>query len=149
MALPHHDTNGNKLSTTAYIESIIHAYNSAINARRLTWDDPLYLATTDIENFRGTVRVPFEKDVGWREFRKRFELFVEKWPEYRTEILSISTEVDEVVGASTSFVNFEHNGQPPGVVRESVLVFRFWRSNGDEWRCVRIEFLDGLVPGSE
>lgn len=117
MAMPHHNCNDTGLSTTAYLESIIHAYNSALKARRLAWDDTLYLAATDFESFRGTVRVLFEMDTNWKDLRKKIEEFIENWPEYRTEILSISTEVDRHVGASTRLVNLEHSGQPPEVGR--------------------------------
>lgn len=75
--------SGTTTTIIAYRESILYAYASAINSRRLAWDDPLYLATDDIENFKGTVRSPFEMDANGKDFRSNFDLFVQDFPDYQ------------------------------------------------------------------
>ena len=154
---PNHETT-KKQEVIAHINFILHAYATAINERRLAWDDPFYLATIDIENFKGTAPRPYNSDQSWKDLRAGFISVVKDCPDYHLRVVSIDTDVDLEDGFSTSFVNAKFTGTAPGVVRNSVAVFRFQRQQraGDDqgilklgsWKCIGRELLDGFPVGS-
>lgn len=135
-----------------HLETRLNILAKAINDRRVAPEDPVYQRTIDMAAFEGTIRHPFKHDVNWWEFRANFVNFIDEFPEYSILPLSINTTVDEAAGSAFSFVNMQHIGQPAGVIRQGVALFRFRRSvlstGRHQWRCSRLEFMDG-VDGSE
>lgn len=143
------------------VENIVAQIFTAINSRLFDPQNSLYEQIID-SDFIGSLRYPWggRAPTSWPRTLNTFRDMLVEYPYYQLVRPLMYTEVyhdsaysgtgrprkatNEEGRYADVFVNFDVEGEPVGVVRQSVAIFRFRRRNLDgAWRCFSLQSLDG------
>lgn len=140
------DGNPHIRAISLHLETIARTLVVAIDQRLLSAQSPsLVDPRLDFIDpfFKASPMPPWDHaPLDFEGFVTYIRTVVEANPEYSIRLSDVSSHVNDRAGTAEVFLNVEVEGMPPGVVRKSVGVMKFRRSE-DRWRCFTYQGADG------
>lgn len=123
--------SGEKNATALYLENLSACVAKCISTRN--WSHPVFEHfAPDFQAFVEHSPTPFIRSA--KEYITVYDEIAAKHPNYRSELLSVSGDVNEEEGTATVWLLLRIFGHPDeNTVKESVTVAYFSRRNGKWW----------------
>lgn len=134
-----------KSSIIRHVEAITRGCIDALNNRDLDISSPAWRYVADDVTIRSTnlVAQTPDGDIGLQRHLDSIANTVAIRPDYRMYISELHTDVSTREKHATVFASLETHGNPPGVILQGVVIFRFSETGG-KWICARIESARGI-----
>ncbi|KAK4508223.1 hypothetical protein PRZ48_001961 [Zasmidium cellare] len=135
----------NKSATATYLETMVRAWENALDRRLLDPDHPIWRGVID-PSFTVIPTHPYDPiPLDFSQFMAHLRnMIASSEDSYRLKIHDMDTDVNEEAGTATVFMNLEVSGLPLGVTKPSVAVFRFRKGRDGNWRVTTYEAAEGI-----
>ena len=121
-----------KRGAEEYVKALTREFAEALNTKDCSspiWDH----LTTDVHSSHDAGNESISTS-SQEELIEKMRRVMDSFPDYHTEVLDVSAEVNETTGSAKAWMLRTCNGFPDGLRRETVCQLTWERRNGD-WYC--------------